>query len=312
MKKFLYYIVYGTMWLISKLPFRALYVLSDVICLVVCYVIRYRRKVITQNLKTSFPEKSEEEIKKIRKGFYHWFCDYLVESIKTLSMDNEEMKKHLVFKGTEQLDEVVKSGRSCAMYLGHYCNWEWVTSLQLWVCPEAQCGQIYHPLENEDFDRLFLRIRERYGSVCIAMNNTMRKIIEFRRANQQVVIGWISDQKPMWNSIHHWLNFLNHDTPVLTGAERIIRSANHAVFYIDMSRPKRGYYLCEVRPIAVEPAKLEGEFSITDAYFKELEASIRRQPELYLWSHNRWSRTREEFNRRFEVKDGKVYEKPTE
>jgi KDO2-lipid IV(A) lauroyltransferase len=138
------------------------------------------------------------------------------------------------------------------------------------------------------------------------MQDTLRRIIEFRRENKPVVIGYISDQKPNWINIHHWLDFLHHDTPVLTGAERIIRKAGHAVFYLDLRRVKRGYYEAEFKLIARNPNEVEDEFGITDIYYQMLEQSIIRAPELWLWSHNRWSRTREEFNERFEVNDGKV------
>ena len=174
----------------------------------------------------------------------------------------------------------------------------------------AACGQIYHPLENKDFDRLFLRSRERMGAVCIPMADTLRKILEYRQAGRPVVIGYISDQVPFWTNIHHWVDFLHHDTPVLTGTERIVRKFNHAVFFVDVRRVRRGYYEGEFKLMTSEPQKM-AEFEITDIYFRMLEESIRRAPEFWLWSHNRWKRTREEFNERFDVINGKVIPKDT-
>jgi KDO2-lipid IV(A) lauroyltransferase len=142
------------------------------------------------------------------------------------------------------------------------------------------------------------------------MNDTLRKIIEYRKVGQPVVIGYISDQVPFWTNIHHWVNFLNHDTPVLTGAERIARKVDHAVFFLDVRRIRRGYYEAEFKLITCTPKKMD-EFEITDIYFKMLEESIRRAPEFWLWSHNRWKRTREEFNERFDVVNGKVIPKDT-
>ena len=259
-------------------------------------------------MATSFPEKSETQLRRIERAYYRFFCDYLVESIKLLTISPEEIKRRLVFKGTEVVDKCVAEGQSCAVYLGHYCNWEWITSLPLWVTPKAQCGQIYHPIENKDFDQLFLRLRQRLGAVCIPMQDTLRKILEFRQAHQPVVIGYISDQKPHWVNIHHWVNFLHHDTPVLTGTERIARKVNHAVFYMDVRCVRRGYYEAEFKLITREPQKMK-EFELTDIYYQHLEQSILRAPEFWLWSHNRWSRTREEFNERFKVVDGKVVAK---
>jgi len=308
--KLLYYIVFAVWYVFSLLPLRILYVLSDLLFWLLYAVVGYRKAVIRKNLKESFPEKSEEELRKIERGFYRFFCDYLVETIKMMTISKENIHRRLTFKGTELVDEIVESGQSCAVYLGHLGNWEWVTSLPLWVTPKAQCGQIYHPLENKEFDRLFLYSRQRLGAKCIAMQDTLREILNYRKENQPVVIGYISDQVPFWTNIHHWVDFLHHDTPVLTGTERIARKVNHAVFFLDVHRVRRGYYEAEFKLITREPQKMD-EFEITDIYFKLLEESIRRAPEFWLWSHNRWKRTREEFNERFDVVNGKVIPKDT-
>lgn len=307
--KILYRVTYGSMYVLSLLPLRLLYVLSDVLFLLLFYVVKYRRRLVQRHLADSFPERTADERKRIERGFYHWFCDYLVESIKLLSISREEIRRRMVFKNPELLDAVVDEGRSCAVYLGHYCNWEWITSLPLWVSPKAQCGQIYHALENKDFDQLFLNLRQRLGAVCIPMAETLRRLAQYRKENRPVVIGYISDQVPFWNNIHHWIDFLNHDTPVLTGTERLARSADQAVFYFDVTRPRRGYYEVEVRPITLHP-KETSDYEITDAYFRMLEESIQRAPEFYLWTHNRWKRSHEEFNLRYDAETGRVSLEP--
>jgi KDO2-lipid IV(A) lauroyltransferase len=309
--KILYYIVLTVWYLLSLLPLRLLYVLSDCLFVLIYYVIGYRKKVVRENLASSFPEKSAEELRKVERGFYHFFCDYLVESLKMMTISSEQQKKRMQFEGVELIEQCVKEGQSVAMYLGHYCNWEWVSSFPLWLTEKVQCGQIYHPIENKDFDRLFLRSRQRQGALCIPMQDTLRKILEFRRAGQPIVVGYIADQKPHWVNIHHWVDFLHHDTPVLTGTERIVRKVNHAVVYLDMQRVRRGYYKGVLHLITREPGKL-AEFELTDIYYRYLEASIRRAPEFWLWSHKRWARTRQEFNERFEVVDGKVIAKHVE
>jgi len=308
MKKFIFYLSYCLIFLLSLLPLWVLYLLSDFIFLIIFYVMKYRRRLVFKNMSDSFPNKSEEEIRVLERRFYHWFCDYFVESIKLLTISKQQLKRRMVFKGTDIVDNIVKEGQSCAVYLGHYCNWEWITSLPLWVTPEAQCGQIYHVIENSDFDRLFLRLRQRMGAVCIPMAETLRRIIKYKQEGKQVVIGYISDQVPFWNNIHHWCQFLNHDTPVLTGTERLAQQTGHAVLYLDVTRPKRGYYIAEFKLITREPQKMK-EFKLTDIYYKYLEQSICRAPEFWLWSHNRWSRTREEFNANYEVINGKVVSK---
>lgn len=311
MKTIGYYLLYAVWFLLSLLPMWVHYLLSDMLFVVLYRFIGYRRKIVRKNLVSAFPEKSQEQLQDIERRFYHFLCDYFAESVKLMTISRKNLKRRLVFKGTELVDEVVESGQSCAVYLGHYGNWEWITSLPLWVTPKAQCGQIYHPLENKIFDRLFLSLRQRLEAECIPMHDTLRRILEYRRAGKPVVIGYIADQTPYWTSIHHWLPFLNHPyTPVLTGTERIARKMNHAVFYLDVERVKRGHYTAEFKLITREPNALP-EFGLTDAYFRLLEERIRRDPAYWLWSHNRWKRTIERFNECFEVVNGKIVHRQT-
>lgn len=301
----LYKLLYGIWYVLSLLPFRFHYLMSDLLYLLLYRVAGYRRRIVRQNLTSSFPEKSETELRAIEQKFYHSLCDQFAESVKSMTMSERQMRERMIFKGTSLVDECVESGQSCAVYLGHLFNWEWVTSLPLWVSPKAHCGQLYHALENEAFDRLFLRLRGRWGAECIPLVDILRKTIEYRRDKIPTVFGYIGDQVPHWNNIHHWCQFLNHDTPVMTGTERIARKNNQAVFYLDLRRLSRGHYEAEFRLITRTPGEL-AEFEATDIYYQMLEESIRRDPSLWLWTHNRWKRTREEFNRRFRVVDGKV------
>ena len=303
--KVVYYLIYGIWYLFSLLPLGIHYVISDGLYLVIYRLLHYRIRVVRKNICDSFPEKSEQELRAIERDFYHWFCDYLVETVKLLTISEAQLKRRMVYKGLEQIDQCVGEGQSVALYLGHYCNWEWVTSVPLWMKEKAVCGQIYHALEDSNFDRILLRLRQRFGAVSIPMAETLRRIVLYRQQKQQIVIGYISDQVPFWNNIHHWCQFLNHDTPVLTGTERLVRQVRHAVFYLDIRRVRRGYYEAEFKLITREPEKME-EYQITDIYFHELEKSIRREPACYLWSHNRWKRTREEFDLRYDQTTGRV------
>ncbi len=296
MKKVLYYAVFAFWYFISLFPLKLLYVLSDGLFYLVYYVVRYRRPLVRKNLTSSFPDKSEGEIVKIEKGFYSWFCDYIVETLKLFTMSKEQMCRRMVFRNTEAIEKAVAEGRSCAVYLGHYGNWEWISSLPLWVSDKATCLQIYHVLENKAFDALFLRVRSRMGSDSIPMEDTLKSIIRRKAEGQRMVIGFIADQVPLWNSIHYWSNFLHHDTPVFTGTERIAKHQDMAVFYLDVTRPKRGYYEAEFKLVS-DKIQEEPKFAVTESYMKLLEATIRRAPQYWLWSHNRWKRTHEEYNR---------------
>ena len=202
--KVVYYIVFFFWYLLSLLPLRFLYIFSDVLYYPLYYCIRYRRKVVRQNLTGSFPDKNEKELIRIEKQFYHFFCDYMIETIKLFSISKKQLKRRMTFGG---IDEIVKkleeeNKNFCFIYLGHYCNWEWIASLPYWVPEDILCGQIYHPLYNKAFDRLFLRLRNQFGGECISMKETLRRIIELKRAKQKTIIGFISDQAPKWNSIH--------------------------------------------------------------------------------------------------------------
>ena len=310
MKKLSYHLLHGTAYVLSLLPLRLHYVLADAAFLLLYYIIRYRRKLVRKNLAVSFPEKSEDELRQVERDFYHWLCDYVAETVKLLSISDKALLRHIEFRGVEQLEQVFDEGRNCAAILGHYCNWEWLsaTGLAFSRYPQAVMGLIYHPLYNAAFDQLFIDIRSAHGGVCVPKNDILRHLITYKRENRRSLFGYISDQSPKWENMHLWLPFLHHDTPVFTGAERIMQKMNDAVFYVDMERPRRGHYVCSFRLVCPEAAKVE-EFYITRRFFAMLEESIRRQPAFYLWSHNRWKRGREEFNRKYDIIDGRIVRK---
>ena len=168
-----FHTLYALCYLLSLLPLRVLYVMSDITYLIVAHLLHYRRKVIRKNIASSFPEKSKEEQQQIERDFYRYFCDYFFETIKLASMSAGQLKRRMTFTGMEEINRVLNSGQSCAIYLGHYGNWEWLTSLPLWVPEQVQCGQIYHPLENEATNRLFLKLRQHFHSRSIAIEHGM-------------------------------------------------------------------------------------------------------------------------------------------
>ena len=297
--KLVYHIVFALWYLLSLLPLRVLYFVSDILFYPLYYAIRYRRKVVRQNLVKSFPEKNEKEIIFIEKKFYRWFCDYVVETIKQFSMSKKQMTRRMTFSGVDDIVAAMeKEGKNfCFVYLGHYCNWEWIASLPYWCPDDVLCGQIYHPLRNKAFDRLFLDLRGQFGGVCIPMKETLRKIIEMRRDKQKAIIGFISDQTPKWNSIHHWCDFFHRETPVFIGTEKIGKQVDALIYYADVSRPKRGYYHCAFKPMTHQ-AKLVPDYELTDQFTHLLEKMITEVPFYWLWTHKRWKRTKEEWNRR--------------
>lgn len=310
MKEFLYNIIYGIFYLVSKLPYRALYVISDIANLVLYHIVRYRRDIVRRNITSAFPEKSLEECISIERGFYKWFCDYFVETVKLMSVSRQELLSRIEFRGIDKIEECFDRGQTCAGILGHYGNWELLsaTGLVIKKHPEAVIGLIYHPLRSQLFDRQFINMRQSMGGVCVPKKDILRYLVSFRSQNLMNLFGYIADQAPRYRNIHLWLPFLNHDTPVFTGAERIMRKMNNAVFYIDVERPERGKYIYTFKLMTDKPGEMP-EFEITKKFFVMLEQTIRREPRFYLWSHNRWKRTREEFDKEFKIENGHVVRK---
>lgn len=287
-------------FLVSLLPMRVLYALSDLIYLCLYKLAGYRTKVVRKNLAQSFPEKSQEELKQIERDFYHWLCDYIVETFKLLTISKKEMQRRVTYHGIEHIERIAANGQNVAAYIGHYGNWEWITSIGLHISTLMHPCQVYHELENKPFDSIMLKIRESMGTENIHMPNILRRIVQCRREGKLMLVGFISDQAPVYMSTHYWTDFLNHkDTIVITGTERLAKQCNFGCVYLDVRRPRRGYYDITVVPM-VDNAKGIPDWDITEQYFRLLEKTIQRDPAIWLWSHNRWKRTREgyeEWNR---------------
>ncbi|MDR0420059.1 MAG: lysophospholipid acyltransferase family protein [Prevotellaceae bacterium] len=289
----MYYIVDKICFLFSLLPLWALYFFSDIVYFPLYYCIRYRRKIVRKNLLNAFPEKDLKVIIKIEKKFYSFFCDYIVETIKLFSISEKNIRKRITFEGVEEVIKQMSNDKSCILNLGHYCNWEWITTIPLHLSNNNNFsfGQIYQPLQNKLFDKLFLKIRSRFYAQNIPRKSILRRIASMKQNNKQFVIGFISDQTPQHSSDQRWIDFLNQDTCVFTGAEHIARKTQSVVFYVDIKRLKRGYYNCKFVLLSAKPHELP-EYALTNMYFQHLENTIRRDPPYWLWSHNRWKRPR--------------------
>lgn len=294
MNKILYYIIYGLLYLHALLPFRVLYILSDILYFWVYKVVGYRLKVVRQNLKNSFPEKTEKELHVIEKEFYHHFCDYFLETVKLLHISDKEMQKRMQFINVELVKDLMKDGNSAMMFLGHYCNWEWVPSLNLHFREgPIMLAQIYKPLKNKAVDEIFLKIRSRFGSFGIPRYETLRTIVKLRREGKQTLIGFMADQMPSLNNIHYWTTFLNQESAIFTGVERIAKQTGFTVVYLDIEKIKRGYYRATVKLITDTP-QTEPEYHITETYVKAMEKTILRNPAYWLWTHKRWKKTKQD------------------
>lgn len=284
-------LLYGVVGVCSLLPMWWHYGVSDVLYYMVRYVVRYRRHIVRKNLTRAFPQKNLSEIRTIEKGFYRFFCDYIVENIKLLTMSKRQVMERMQFEGIGDMLESLKTHDFVFVYLGHYGNWEYVASLPWWTPHDVKCAQLYSTLRSGAFDYLFYRIRSRYGGDNINKRESLRHIVGYRQRGEKAIIGFISDQSPKWENIHMWMPFLNQDTPVFTGTERIARKLNAAVFYGDMTPTGRGRYRCVFKRMTDDVGSCP-EHALTAEYMHLLEQTITRAPQYWLWSHNRWKRQR--------------------
>lgn len=288
MKKWLFNIfVLPLIYFISILPFWVLYRLSDVFFVLVYVIIGYRKKVVTENLKNSFPEKSEAEISAIRFNFYRHFCDVIFETLKVLTVSKKGFEKHCYF--TENATRIFHSyeheklGFICV--LGHCGNWEW-TSIAHQIYFKVPITGIYHPLSNQQADALVLKLRSRFGGILVPMKNTLRAIAEQKKNKIVANLGLIADQTPPPEGAY-WTIFLNQETAVFYGTEKIAKRFNYPVVFISMEKKSRGHYAIDATVIANNPVDFE-DGQISEMHTKALEERIRLQPEIWLWSHRRW------------------------
>lgn len=273
--------------LMSRLPFGVLYAMSGGIYVLLYHVARYRRKIVRKNLTECFPEKDLREIRDIEKKSYRFFSDNIVESFKMSSMSPEEMGRRMRFTNVEEVNSVLRSGRSVALYLGHYGNWEWISSMPLHLEKSAVAAQIYHKLRNKAMDRIMLEHRGAHGAVNVDMYRTARYITELSADKRTSIIGFIADQSPKKREVRHFLQFLHHRTPVLTGTEKITKHYGFDPWFVRIRKVGKGYYEAEFVHMHDDPKSVP-DFELTRIYYEMLEQVIREKPEMYLWTHNRF------------------------
>lgn len=273
--------------LLSHLPFGVLYALSDGLFYVLYYIVRYRRGIVRRNLSESFPDKSKAEIVAIEKKFYRHFTDNMLETCKLATISREEISRRMRFVNMETVNAETRQGHSLSLFLGHYANWEWISSIPLHLDKGVIGAQIYHTLSNKAADTLMLKIRERMGAVNVEMRHTARFITRQVADGNVCMVGFIADHSPRRKDATHFLPFLHHCAPVITGPEKITKRYDYQAWFVDVRRVRRGYYEAEFVRMDANPRTLP-DFELTTIYFRLLEQMIRRQPELYLWTHNRF------------------------
>ncbi|MEI9918001.1 MAG: lysophospholipid acyltransferase family protein [Bacteroidota bacterium] len=280
---------YGIFVPLSLLPFPLLYALSDVLCVLMYYVVGYRKKIVMQNLRNSFPEKTEEERVRIAKKFYKHFCDLTLESVKMFTISEKDARKHVTYFDVDVINKYFDQGKSVIVAMAHYNNWEMIAVTVDQAIKHQACA-IYKPLTNQFFDKKMLDSRQKYGIKMIHYR-TVKQDFE-RMKSELTATHFLIDQAPSQSSTPHWMTFLNQDTGVLIGTERFAKDYDYAVVFLDVQKPKRGYYTGRYVDVTGSPNSFpKGE--LTEIVTKMLEGYIKEKPEFWLWSHRRWKRTRE-------------------
>ena len=280
-----YYIFYGINWIITLLPLPVLYIFSDFIYLLLYYFPSYRRKVVATNLKNAFPEKTEEDLKSIEIKFYKHLADLFVETLKTTHMSDTEQIKRFSYSNLQVIDKLRKEKRDIIAVLGHYNNWEWPTLLPHFL--KYKIVIIYKPLQNKYFNRFINYHRSKDGIVLTPMSQVIREILNHRKNNINTLSVILSDQTPVKSEIKYWTTFLNQDTPVFIGTEKIASKYDMAVVFFNIQKIKRGYYNLNIELLFDHTAGLP-EHLITETHVRRLEEIIKEKPEYWIWSHRRW------------------------
>ena len=296
MARFLSTLLYCIVWVISLLPMPLLYLFSDIVwaIMIICPPLRYRKKIVRKNLALSFPEKDSKWLRRTERRFYYQFACQIMESLKTVSARDKWIERHMEITGYEAMRQEIINGQSQMCYLGHLGNWEWIPSLNRYFksLDNFTGCQLYHKLENKTMELFMLKLRSKFGTESIPMEQVLRRLIEYKEGGTRYMIGMLADQVPLWWNIHYWTQFMNRETPVFTGSERLARKMDLGTWYMKITRKRRGFYHCEIQPMYLHTKDLP-EFAVTERYMRLLEENIRECPESWLWTHNRWKRTRE-------------------
>ncbi|MBW4361818.1 lysophospholipid acyltransferase family protein [Flavobacterium taihuense] len=290
MQYLIYLLVYPIIWVISILPFRLLYLFSDLVYFFVYRVIRYRKKTVRENLALTLPHLSDQERLIIEKKFYHHMCDMFLEMIKTMSISKDEICKRFIFKNIEVYKELEKQGKSIAVICSHYASYEWIISMNYYS--DFIGYGIYKQLKNPYFDKLVHRIRSRFNAKLITTKQTIPTIIENNKNKVLSLYGFASDQSPRASSAFHWTKFMGIEVPVHTGAEMLSKRYDMNLVYLNTKKVKRGYYEATLELLSDHPKEVPN-YDLTDQYLKLLEKQIYEAPEYYLWTHKRWKYKRD-------------------
>ncbi len=284
MQLLVFIVVYPFLWLISILPYRLFYAFSDLVFFVLYRLIGYRKKVVYENLRLVFPEKTHEEIVQIQYDFYKHMCDMFLETVKSMNLTKEAVKKRYHIVNIEVLRDILKD-KSVFLVCSHYANWEWNVSINNYV--DAKGYAVYQKIGNAFFDAFIKKVRTRWNTTLITQQQTVKTVMRNQEQHIRSCYGMVSDQSPQAHLATYWSDFMGVRVPIFNGAESMARKLDMAVVFIKVSKVKRGYYQAEFIPITTS-AKSTRQHEITDTFLRLTEQQIREKPAHYLWTHKRW------------------------
>ena len=291
--KFLAYIFsYAFIWLLHLLPEPILYLLSDFVYLLMYHVVGYRKKVVFSNLENAFPDYTQSEIRSTAKKFYRHLSDVILEQAVFHFYSEKKALQKIQYKNPELLEPLYEKGKQVMAVLGHYGNWEYMSSLGLAIVYPVVA--IYKPLRNKYFDRMVQKNRNAFGVITIPMEKIARELIRYEKEHKPVLTLFLGDQRPIYEQIQYWTLFMGRDTPVFLGTEKLARKLDAAVVFLKIRKIKRGRYEVEIELICESPAGLP-PYEITNRHVQILENLIREEPSLWLWSHRRWKHSYEKY-----------------
>ena len=278
-------LIYPLLWMISMLPFRLFYLLSDFFYVIMYHIVGYRKNTVKKNISIALPHLTDKERLEIEKKSYHHLCDLFLEMIKTLTISKEEMDKRFTITNIELVKEYEKKGRSIALMTGHYASYEWSISMNKHFSHKGFA--IYKKIANPYFDKLVRDIRSKFGASLITTKETIPTIEENHKNNLLSIYGFASDQSPKPSRAFYWGTFFGKETPLQTGAEMLAKKYDMTMLYLKIKKVKRGYYEASFEELTENPNRFP-DFEITDLFMKKLEVQILEAPEYYLWSHKRF------------------------
>jgi Kdo2-lipid IVA lauroyltransferase/acyltransferase len=279
-----YYTLLALTWPMKFFPLSFHFLFADLLYLLIYYVFGYRKKVVSENLEKSFPQKTDLERKSIERKFYRNFADMFIETLYFSHASYKKAGKRLEVENLEMVEKLLSDGKNVIFLAGHLGNWEYFHLFQAEL--KAKKFFVYKFLQNKTFDQYYRRLRSR-GAAPLEMKETYRTLYSCAKSGDQYIALMISDQRPLKGELSHWTTFLNQDTPVFSGTERISRKTNAAVVFSEITKVKRGHQRLRLELITEDPSK-NREFEITDEFMARLEKSIIAHPDQYFWTHKRW------------------------